>query len=150
MNRQHDETQQVDLGFAQVELPPGTHICQIYDDESARTDAFVAFLRKGMELKELSAGFSDEISREGLLRELEDEAFEEAIRLQRTSDAYFTNNTFDPDGMIERLTSFHEASQEQPYTGGRVVGEMSPAIKRMEGSERLLEYEAKVNLLLRD
>ncbi|MEX2441977.1 MAG: MEDS domain-containing protein [Alkalispirochaeta sp.] len=77
-------------------------------------------------------------------------ALNDSIQLQRTSEAYFADHTFDPDGMINRLSQFHETAHTSGYSGGRVIGEMAPAIIQMEGANRLLEYEARVNMLLRD
>lgn len=139
-----------DFGFSEVELPAGTHVCQIYDDDSERTDAFIRFLLKGMELRELCAGFSDDVGREALEDRLEGGRLSESVQLQRTSDVYFSDNTFDPDGMLAMLSQFYDTSNSAEYTGARVIGEMAPAINEMEGARRLLEYEARVNMLLRD
>ncbi|MDZ7792617.1 MAG: hypothetical protein U5P10_02675 [Spirochaetia bacterium] len=49
--------QDVDLGFGHTTLPPGTHICQIYNDEDERNEALLKFLSKGIELREKSGLF---------------------------------------------------------------------------------------------
>lgn len=143
-------TRHVDFGFAEANVPPGTHVCQIYEDDDERTDAFVRFLLKGLELKELSAGFSDDLDESALGDYVSPGEGGDAVELARTSDVYFRNQQFDPDGMLERLTRFYDRSTERSYTGGRVIGEMAPKIKTMEGADRLLEYEARVNMLVQD
>jgi hypothetical protein len=145
-----EDTLYADFGFAEAQLPPGTHVCQIYDDDIERTDAFVRFLMKGMELRELCAGFSDDVTRQEVEHHLHGASLDDSIQLQRTSDAYFSDHTFDPDGMLDRLTGFHHQAYSSGFAGARVIGEMAPAIKEMDGANRLLEYEARVNILLRD
>lgn len=150
-NRPEDtEAATVDFGFTEVAVPPGTHVCQIYEDDDERTDAFVRFLLKGLQLRELSAGFSDVLKEADFTPYLTDEYESGALQLSRSSEAYFSNNRFDPDHMLDFLTQFHKRSRGPGYTGGRVIGEMTPEIRESEGAERLLEYEARVNMLLRD
>ena len=140
----------VDFGFTEVALTPGTHVCQIYENDDERTDVFVRFLLKGLQLHELSAGFSDVLEAADFEPYVSDTYEPGSLQLSRASDAYFYNNRFDPDHMLDLLTEFHERSIGSEYTGGRVIGEMAPEIREMDGSERLLEYEARVNMLLRD
>ena len=151
MDRQDiTEGRVVDFGFAAVAVPAGTHVCQIYEDDDTRTDAFIRYLVKGLELRELTAGFSDDLGGAELALHLPVDHDNHSLQLERTSEAYFEGDCFNPDGMLEKLKQFYHLSQSGGYTGGRVIGEMAPRIQDMKGSGRLLEYEARVNLLLRD
>jgi hypothetical protein len=51
--------------------------------------------------------------------------------------------------MLKLLQEFYENSVNKNKTGARVIGEMSPDIEHIEGGSRLMEYEAKVSLLLK-
>ncbi|MFW6388075.1 MAG: MEDS domain-containing protein [bacterium] len=140
----------VDFGFTEAVVPSGTHVCHIYDDNEERTDAFVRFLLKGLELRELSAGFSDALCESDFSAHLADGQSLRRLRLKPTAETYFPDNRFDPDGMLRSLAALYDRSRDEGFTGTRVIGEMAPEIETMEGADRLLEYESRVNLLLGD
>lgn len=144
------EQRPVDFGFTKVVVPPGTHVCQIYDDPDERTDTFVRFILKGLELNEMTAGFTDDIVASDVERHSPGVHAAASLQIARTSDTYFRDDCFDPDRMLRLLTEFHQASQAADCTGCRVIGEMTPEIQQKKGADRLLEYEARVNMLLRD
>ena len=47
------------LGFADGEVPVGTHICQIFTDDDERDDALLSFLLSGLRSRERAACFSE-------------------------------------------------------------------------------------------
>lgn len=63
---------------------------------------------------------------------------------------YFAEDRFDPERMLGLLRRYHEDSVAGGYPAARVIGEMAPEIQNIRGGERLLEYEARVSMLLRD
>ncbi len=143
-------SREVDFGFTRADVPAGTHVCQIFEDDDERTSAFIDFLLTGIGNGELSAGFSDHVTeqnRELLHNHPEASRF---LTLQRTSDIYFDRGRFDPDRMLSFLTDFHRRATAENAAGARIIGEMAPEISTMEGADRLLEYEARVNLLVRE
>ncbi|MDZ7792616.1 MAG: MEDS domain-containing protein [Spirochaetia bacterium] len=73
-----------------------------------------------------------------------------ALLLQRTSDVYYKDERFDPDRMLALLSEFYQGADEKGFHGARVIGEMTADIGRIEGGERLLEYESRVSMLLRE
>lgn len=147
----------IDLGFTQALLPAGTHICQIYTDEMERDDSLMKFLLKGIQTGELNACFSANICRDKLAAFFSengvslDEVEKSGLLLRRDPhEVYFLDNRFDPDRMIGLLTNFHKDSQQRHCTGARVIGEMSTEILKVDGGSRLLEYESRVSVLLRE
>ena len=61
------------------------------------------------------------------------------------ADAYMKGGVFDPDRMIALLTSETQKALDEGYSALRVTGEMSWALRGLPGSERLIEYENKLN-----
>lgn len=144
-----------DLGFATAQVPLGSHICQIYVDEEERDSALLKFITRGLLSKESTACFSDNVNvtalrvwceREGL--SLDDERNTGSFLQSGAEAVYFQDGHFDPDRILDLLTKFHEDSVNRNSTGARVIGEMSPAITRVEGGSRLFAYEARVNHVL--
>ena len=146
-----------DLGFAQVNIDRGVHVCQIYSSQIERNDSIAKFILKGMEQKESCACFSDQeffdlfesIAEEENLS-LDDEGNIQNFVFHNAAEFYFKNNVFNPDEMLNSLNNFYENSVSHGYKGARVMGEMLPEVQNIEGGSRLIEYESRVNLFLKD
>ncbi len=152
MNHSHTT---VSLGFTDEQFPPGTHICQIYSDDAEREESLAKFILSGLQAKECTACFSDNIRIEELTAYLAEngisyEACENdgLISVVGTRDIYFEDGKFDPSRMLDLLTVFHENSVAKGAPAARVIGEMDAVINDTPGGERLLEYESRVTMLL--
>ncbi len=148
---------QVKLGFCDIQVPTGTHICQIYRDEEERDNALVEFLLQGLRDCECSACFSHNFSDEMLQTYLarHNFSFEASVKsgalsLAEAESVYFRNGRFEPAVLLDSLADFHSCSVKAGYPGARVIGEMVPEILHRPGGERLMEYEARVSLLMRE
>jgi len=146
----------VRLGFAGGTFPAGTHICQIFSDDDERNDALMAFLLAGLEDGELAACFSERVDPELLKAHLgrhglDLDALKQSgvLTISGTRNVYFEGDRFDPDRMLKRLTDYYEMAIKKGCPA-RVIGEMTAEVSRMEGGERLMEYECGVSLLLQE
>lgn len=152
---QHDL--QISLGFTDQKVPVGTHMCLIFTRDEERKDSLLKFLLSGLESKERMACFSSKMDEKSLRKFFKDHqiSYDErkqagAISLSGTSEVYFQDDEFDPDRMINTLTQFYNESLEMGFPASRVIGEMIPEVENVKGGERLLEYECKISMLLRD
>lgn len=150
------DTAYIDLGFAQVKLPAGTHICQFYRNEDERNDALLKFLLQGLRAGECNACFSRDISEEMLRTyfshnevSLDESLQSGALSLAEAEDIYFKNGRFDPDLMLDTLADFYTRTVNEGYPAARIIGEMLPDIIHKPGGERLLEYESMVTIFLK-
>ena len=147
----------ISLGFTPQEFPPGVHVCQIVSQDAERLEAQLQILLSGLQAGERTSCFSENLT-EPLLRDFlgghglsyQDNCDSSALTLAGTRDVYFQNNRFDPDRMLSLLAAYHDESVAQGYSGARVIGEMTPEVQQLEGGNRLMEYEARVSLLLRE
>lgn len=149
-------TPRISFGSTEVELPHGTHICQIFNDEDERSHALLQFLLSGLKAKELNACFSEKIDTERLQQLLVEHNLD--LSLAKThgdlvtagsEEVYFQGGTFDPDLMLKMLADFHARAEQEGYSAVRVIGEMSPKIHTIPGGSQLFDYEARVNQLLK-
>jgi hypothetical protein len=154
MERNHGT---ISLGFTEERFPPGVHVCQIFKDDDERQDSLLSFLLSGLQAGERTSCFSDKatepvvsefLGRHGVSYEQVRDSG--AFTLAATRTAYFLNGCFDPERMLNVLAKYHEDAVRQGYPAARVIGEMSPDVQHMPGGSRLLEYESRVSLLLRE
>lgn len=147
----------VDLGFAQVRAFTGVHVCQIYDDSAERSDAVLRFVSRGVRNGEATACVSRNVdfaeldawcTAEGIALAKERETAR--FTLSGTDDVYLKDGRFDPDRMIAMLVRFYEDAMRAGRPGARMIGEMSPAVLDSPGGSALLEYESRVNGVLRE
>lgn len=149
--------QTISLGFTNQSFPPGVHICQIFSSDDERQESLLKFILSGLQSKERTCCFSDNATEQAIGEFLgnygisHNEAIDSgALTLARTRDIYFEDDRFDPERMLNLLTCYYNDSVTQGYPAARVIGEMASEIQHVSGGNRLLEYESKVSILLRD
>ncbi len=135
-----------------TELRPGDHLCCIYETEEEHRALLTPFMRHGLEHGQKVIYIVDARTAETVLGYLRDDGVRVDPYLEKgqlhiigIKDAYMKEGVFDPDGMIELLRSETELALAEGYEALRVTGEMTWALQGLPGSERLLEYEAKLN-----
>ncbi|MBK7326658.1 conserved hypothetical protein [Candidatus Propionivibrio aalborgensis] len=151
------EQHMISLGFTDQIFPAGTHMCQIFSEDEDRLDALLKFLSSGLEAGERTACFTQKLDQDQLTKQLAGKGFpckklaeSGAFSMAENREAYFPDGRFDPDRMLELLRRFHEASVAGGFTAARVIGEMSEDIQHIPGGSRLLEYESRVSMLLKE
>lgn len=147
----------VSLGFTDEKVPVGTHMCLVFTKEEDRVESLLKFLLSGLKENERAACFSGKLTEESLREYLaennisyDERKAQKAIMLSGTSEIYFQDGRFDPERMLNTLTAYYNESREMGFPASRVIGEMIPEVKQVPGGERLLEYESRVSMLLRD
>jgi len=145
MTRNHDLRRIADL-------EPGDHVCCLYEDEREHRAVVAPFLHQGLERGEKVLYIVDAHTAEAVLGYLRDDGLDVEPHLARgqltirtSQEAYLQQGVFDPDGMIALLRAETERALAEGYSALRVTGEMSWALRGLAGSERLIEYEAKLN-----
>jgi DNA-binding CsgD family transcriptional regulator/PAS domain-containing protein len=134
------------------DVKPGHHVCCIYETEEEHRAVVVPFLRQGLERGEKVLYIVDardaEIILDHLRRDgLDPDPYVESGQLSilAAQDVYLKDGVFDPDAMIDLLRAETGQALAEGYSALRVTGEMSWALRGLPGSERLIEYEAKLN-----
>jgi signal transduction histidine kinase len=157
-----------------ADLEPGDHLCCIYETEEEHRAVLTPFLRRGLERGEKVVYIVDARTAEAILGYLRDpstnrrgkpvacpepsrrEPSGQALDVESylasgqltiltRDDAYMRQGVFDPEGMIALLKAETEQALAEGYPALRVTGEMTWALRGLPGSERLIEYETKMN-----
>ncbi|MFW5695707.1 MAG: MEDS domain-containing protein, partial [Alkalispirochaeta sp.] len=138
------------VGFSDELFAPGTHMCLVFRDETERRRIVSRFVESGLLDGEQVGYFADTADTgevETWLRALDVDTT--ALNLTRTADTYYPDGTFHPDRMCDRLRDTWTTAREHGYAACRVTGEMSWALRDVPGAERLMEYEAAINTVVK-
>jgi PAS domain S-box-containing protein len=136
-----------------MELKPGDHLCCIYETEEEHRSVLTPFMKQGLERGEKVLYIVDKRTSEAILGYLREEGLDilphlksKQLSLLSSTETYIKKGkAFDPDGMISLLIEETRRALAEGYSALRVTGEMTWALKGSPGSERLIEYEAKLN-----
>jgi PAS domain S-box-containing protein len=137
------------------DIHAGDHLCCIYSTEEEHRAVITPFLRAGLEQNEKVFYIVDARTRDVVINYLKNDGVDVDYYLNKgqfsiltIADAYMKSGVFDPDRMIVLLTSETRKALDEGYSALRVTGEMSWALRGLPGSERLIEYENKLNTFL--
>lgn len=145
----------VNMGFTTEVFPRGTHMCYIYNDETERRQVMAQFINAGLAAGELVGYFADVESESAIADYLAEMGVQlpklaqsERTRFLRAHDVYCPDDHFSPARMLVQLQDLHADCHTHGYADVRVTGEMSWALSPdVSGTEQLVEYESRINLL---
>ncbi|MCL5883844.1 MAG: MEDS domain-containing protein [Deltaproteobacteria bacterium] len=136
-------------------LKPGDHLCCIYDTEGEHRALLTPYLRRGLEQNEKILYIVDARTAETVLEYLRQDGLDVRRFLEKrqlailsVDEAYMRDGVFDPDRMISLLRQETDRAEKEGCRALRVTGEMSWALRGSPGSERLIEYESRLNTFL--
>lgn len=152
-----NHSHEVLLGFTNKKVPEGTHMCLVFTDEQERIDSMLKFLLSGLQSDERVACFSERVTEDEVRHFFKENniSYDErksasAISISGTSEVYFHENKFDPERMLATIAQYYDDSKTMGFSASRVIGEMVPEVEKIEGGDRLLEYESRITMLLRE
>ncbi|HYH98237.1 MEDS domain-containing protein [Hyalangium sp.] len=130
----------------------GDHYCGIYRTDEDHRALIIDFIRHGVERGEKILYIVNIQSAAQLKVTLETGGVDAEALIQKgqlvivtAKEAYLKGGEFNPDKMIALLQGETEKALEEGYQALRVTGEMTWALAGEPGSERLVEYESKLN-----
>jgi hypothetical protein len=145
------------LGFTPEHYPEGTHICYLYNDDVEQRRFLHAFIDSGITERESVNYLADVPTLRDLERVVDGLAIRETAAEQRDQfvaataiATYCPDGRFSPDTMLDRVRDMYLQGQASGCAGCRGSGEMSWALHGIPGSDRLVEYEARLNNLVKD
>lgn len=149
-----EERRHICLGFSEELYPEGTHICYLYNDDEERRQVVPHFIRYGLQGFESVDYLADVTSPDQLLQVMSDldvphfdGGTRDQFHIATALEAYCPDGQFEPERMLERLRQMYLQHHAAGYSGARLSGEMSWAVRGIPGSERLIEFESRINTL---
>jgi hypothetical protein len=141
------------LGFSDQRVPDGQHICYIYHDDTERRRVMSKYLESGLLAGEKVLYLADEMTPAEMLESLQTlgvDTMSPGLDVVPAASTYcLSSGSFQPDEMLAVVREYHRQALAEGYTGLRGSGEMGWCLEDDRVDEtRLLEYEAKLSLLV--
>lgn len=135
-----------------MQYQQGDHVCTLYSNRDEQLAAAVDYIRGGLERGErclyVVCEHSPDEFREGLRAagiDVDAEEARGALLLITKREGHLAGGSFDPDKMINMLSAAVQDALEAGFNGLCAAGDMSWLLDEAPGSERIAEYEARLN-----
>lgn len=135
-------------------LSSGDHICHIFESREEQISLASRFLQKGLAEGEKCFFVTEENGTKKAIKELESFGLKtknpiasKALLIVECGKVYYQDGRFNPDTLIYGLKERVSEATSNGYSGVRAVGGMAWSLNDIPGSERLMEYEARMNYL---
>ena len=133
------------------------HLCLIYDTQEEQFAAALPYLRTGLERGEKCLYIVDENTAAAVVDALRQGGTDVdhylqsgALTITHKQEAYLKQGRFDPGWMIGFLARAIAEAGAAKFSGLTLLGEMTWVVGASNGTARLIEYESKLNRLVRD
>jgi len=130
------------------------HICAFFDSREEQYDVLMPYFKEGLDNKEEVITIPESHTHHDHCCRLSDAGIPLEKKLENgqlkvlaSEDTYLQGNSFAADRMYNMLEQVLIDAQEGPYGTVRTCGDMEWALKNLPGTDELMEYEARVNLL---
>lgn len=131
------------------------HVCAFFNSRSEEHDIVIPFYREGLDRGERVVGIVDDERRSAHLNELRAGGVEVDAALQSRqldvlspAQTYLKNGVFDPDATFAMVLNMLSLASHEGRSV-RTCGSMDSLSRSKVPSDRVLEYESRVNVLTR-
>jgi hypothetical protein len=130
-------------------FPEGIHLCYIYNDDEERVRTMAKFFAGGFSSGQKALSIVDTVTPHDLRQTLSDMGIDLAADKGNFATApndtsYCPDGSFEPDSLLGGIGVFCQQAREEGFTGARISGDMSWALRKQVTMPELMEYEVKV------
>ena len=130
------------------------HLCLIYETKKEQFAAVFPFINSGLKRGEKCIYIVDDNIAQEVIGAMQksgidvDSALKSgSLSIVNKQEVYLKQGYFDPAWMIQFLKEAVDSAKVEGFNALRVTGEMTWALGRDPGVEKLIEYEAKLNYI---
>ena len=130
------------------------HVCAFFDSTNEQYDVIVPYIQEGLQQNEkviniLEHACHDEhcerLSNAGI--SVKEKSANKQLEVLASENTYLKGGSFEAEKMLKLLEDALIEATNEGYEGVRACGEMAWALANVPGTDELIEYEAKLNLL---
>jgi len=140
------------LGFGGISVPLGSHIASFYRNCEEQRAVTLPFIKAGLEQGAGCVYVVDEETEDGLAEALQAADVDVGIAkgsgqlvIHAFTEAYLSQSYFSPEKMLDFWKAYIRTAREKGFREFMITGEMTWALRKVPGVERLMEYEAKID-----
>lgn len=130
------------------------HICAFFDSREEQYDILNPYFREGLDTGDEVVTMVESAFRAEHVHRMAqggvdvDKALARGqLKVVSSEDAYLKDNVFTVDRMYAMLKDVLCGAVDGPYKAVRTMGDMEWALRNLPGTDELIVYEARVNLL---
>ena len=139
----------VSLGFGDLSLEAGAHVCALYTNRDQRDAMLVPYLREGLRSGDKCIGLLDSSPSEDVVaacsHDLADGCRPGQLEMVPSTESYVRDDHFSTEQMLLWLREHVEAAVNDGFAVARAAGEMTWALRDLPGVDELWAYESEVN-----
>lgn len=130
------------------------HVCAFFDSRDEQYNVILPYIEEGLDRKEKVINIlerachhehCERLSNAGIA--IEHKSVSKQLNILASEDTYLKGGSFETEKMLRLLEDALIESQTEGYKSVRACGEMVWALKNVPGTDDLIEYEARLNLL---
>ena len=135
-------------------LPGPLHICAFFDSREEQYEIMLPWLKEGIDNNEevltilssdLHKDHCSRLSNAGI--PVEDSIANNQLKIVATEDSYLQGGSFAAERMFNIVEQALIGAKNGRYGKFRGCGDMEWALKNLPGTDELIEYEARLNLI---
>jgi len=130
------------------------HICAFFDSRDDQYEVIIPYIKEGLDKKEKVINILEGAAHPEHLRRLSaagintsEEMSSKQLSVLATEDTYLLGGNFAAEKMLQLLDDALNEAYKQGFESVRACGEMIWALQNLPGTDELIEYEARLNLL---
>lgn len=147
-----EEFSDISLGLFNQSQSESMHLCLIYRDEDERRQVVSKFIKYGFQNNKKMAYYTDIMTIDELKSwfdemdiDSEKALSEKQLSVFNTVEAYCPHGKFEMERMLATYEHYYQSAKNEGFSGARVTGETNWLVKKIPGTERFIEYEARLN-----
>lgn len=130
------------------------HICAFFDSRDEQYSVILPYLKEGLDRNEKVINIlestchldhCERLSNAGV--SIADKSASRQLNIFTSEETYLKGGSFAAEKMLALLEDALIESRNEGYESVRACGEMTWALKNVPGTDELIEYEARLNLL---
>ena len=130
------------------------HVCAFFDSSDEQYKVILPYLQQGLERKEKVINILERARHNEHCNRLlnagipiEETSATNQLNILASEDTYLKGGSFEAEKMLQLLEDALIEAGSQGYASVRACGEMEWALQNVSGTDELIEYEARLNLL---
>jgi hypothetical protein len=137
------------------DLPAASHVCAFFDSREQQSDVLVPYFKEGLANGEQVVSIFDAEANPRHAASLSAGGIDvgcataaRQLRLMTTGESYLQGGGFDAERMFGMVEDILRRAAASAFPHVRTCGEMTWALRQLEATDELVEYEARLNTLV--